>query len=125
MNKDGRINIKIFNVLDAIRDKNDITADTWASASDLQPVRISELRNFANGKGGRALSIKTLQRLIGGLYMVMGQATTKTEIARSLERLKSDPDVPTEDLNHVILILLGHETNKEITPILEAFLHKQ
>jgi len=123
MDNKGIIHIKVFEMLDRIRDDNNITADAWVTASDLKPARVTELRKYAQSEGGRPLSLKTMHKLISGFEQIMGVAMTKQEILKHLENIRKE--IPPEDFNHLLITLIGTKCNQDLTPILEAMLHKK
>jgi hypothetical protein len=125
--KYGRVNIKLFEILDEIwlRSKGDRNNVEWAEASDMPLSRISELRRLARHKFdmdavkqvGRACSLDKISSLLSGLINIFGGEFVKKEILRRLDQAKTD-----KERNLIMVLLLDNGHDKELRVILEGML---
>lgn len=124
--KNGRVDPIIFEILDEIADKYEISDSTWAKISGLKyQGRISELRTMARlqreskdlSKLGRAFSIKKLRILLDGLRETIGGVNLTKEILSLLKKAKT-----RKEKNILILLACSEEDDESIGIYLETFL---
>jgi len=125
--KYGRVDIKLFDILDEIwhKTKGDRNDTDWADAADMPLSRISELRRISRHKSdpsiikqvGRACSLDKISCLLSGSIFLLGGENVKKEILRRLDQAKTD-----KERNLIMVLLLDDSHNKELRVILEGML---
>ena len=101
-----KVKITIFNALDNIAKRHNVTDESWAKSAKVRRPTISELRRMAiiannnsDEKIGRACTLDKISSLFKGLYNILGGEMIKTDLTTKYP-LQQAHKRPTINANH-------------------------
>lgn len=100
--KFGVLDYGIFDFLDSLRERYNLTNEEWSDFSGLPLSRISAYRNRAKN---RAWTIDKARKLINGLSKKIGAKVLNKELMDKIEKTKNEKE------KALLALLLGFDDN--------------
>mgnify|MGYP000855471337 FL=1 len=116
-----KVKITIFNALDNIAKRHNVTDEAWAKSAKVRRPTISELRRMAiiannnsDEKIGRACTLEKISSLFKGLYNILGGEMIKTDLLATIAHEKD------QDVRLMIWSLILKDAPKETKDAIEG-----